>query len=70
LIIRNVSLVDMPNFWQNLMFSHCSNCNILDFHRSQTTTLHNTARTQLLLGETREERTRHHLMVPHIRCNA
>jgi hypothetical protein len=30
-----------PNSWQNLMFSHCSICNILDFHCSQTIYLQN-----------------------------
>jgi hypothetical protein len=68
---------DLPNFWQNLTFSHFSNCDILDFRHSQTTTLHNsgflseyTARTQLLLPGTREERTLHHLVAPRIHCNA
>jgi hypothetical protein len=40
-IIWNISLADLPNFWQNLMFSHCSNCDIPYFHHSQTPTLHN-----------------------------
>jgi hypothetical protein len=31
LIMWNVSLADLPNFWQNLLFSLCSNCDILDF---------------------------------------
>jgi hypothetical protein len=77
LIICNVSLADLPNFWQNLKFSCCSNCDILDFHRLQTTTLQNsdclseyTARTQLLLVGTRAERTQHHLVAPRIHCSA
>jgi hypothetical protein len=77
LIMWNVSWAGLPNFWQNLMFSHCSNCDILDFRRLQTTTLQNsdflseyTARTQLLLAGTRAERTRHHIMAPRIHCNA
>jgi hypothetical protein len=70
-------LTDLPNFWQNSMFSRCSNCAILNFHRSPTTTLHNsdflakyTAHTQLLLAGTREERTRDHLVAPRIRFSA
>jgi hypothetical protein len=62
LIIWNVSLVDLPNFWKNLKFPRCSNCYILDFHRSLTTTLHNsdfpseyTAHKQLLVAGMREE---------------
>jgi hypothetical protein len=50
---------------------------ILDFRRSQTTTLQNsdflseyTARTQLLLAGTREERTWQHLVAPRNRCSA
>jgi hypothetical protein len=77
LIMWNVSLADLPNFWQNMTFSRCSNCDILDFRRSQTTTLHNsgflseyTARTHLLLAGTRAESTRHHLVAPRIRCSA
>jgi hypothetical protein len=77
LIISNVSLADLHNFWQNLTFSCCSKCDILSFRRSQTTTLHNsdflseyTAGTHLLLAGTREERTRHHLVAPRIRCSA
>jgi hypothetical protein len=77
LIIWNASLADLPNFWQNLTFSHCSNCDILDFRRSQTTALQNndflseyTAHMQLLLAGTRAERTRHHLVAPRIRCSA
>jgi hypothetical protein len=69
-------LMDMPNFWQNLTSSHCSNFNILDFHFSQTTTLHNgdflskcTICTQLLLTGTRRE-TCYHPMAPHICCCA
>jgi hypothetical protein len=34
-------LPDLPDFWQNLTFSHCSHCDILDFCHSQTTTLQN-----------------------------
>jgi hypothetical protein len=77
LIICNISLADLPNFWQNLTFSHCSNWDILDFCRSQTTTLHNsdflsayTARMQLLLAGTKDERARHHHMAPCIHCSA
>jgi hypothetical protein len=73
----NVSLADLPDFWQNLTFSRCSNCDILDFRCSQTTTLQNsdflseyTACMQLLLAGMRAERTRHHLVVPRIRCSA
>jgi hypothetical protein len=40
-IIWNFSLADLPNFWENLTFSRCTNWDILEFHRSQTTTLHN-----------------------------
>jgi hypothetical protein len=50
-------LADLPSFWQNVTFSCCSNCDILNFHRSQTTTLHNSdflntphARNCFLLG--------------------
>jgi hypothetical protein len=57
LIVWNFSLADMPNIWQNLTFSRCSNCDILDFLRSQTTALHNSdflseynARNLFLLG--------------------
>jgi hypothetical protein len=67
----------LPNFWQNLMFPRCSNCNILNFQCSQTTTLHNsdflseyTARTQLLVAGTREDQTWHHLVAPCIPCSA
>jgi hypothetical protein len=77
LIMWNVSLADLPNFWQNLTFSRCPNCDILDFRRLQTTALQNsdflseyTARTQLLLAGTRAERTRHHLVAPCISCSA
>jgi hypothetical protein len=70
-------LADLPNFCQNLMFSHCSNCNIHDFHCLQTTypsqqwlSFWNTACTQLLLARTREEWTWHHLVAPHICCSA
>jgi hypothetical protein len=77
LIMWNVSLADLPNFWQNLKFSHCSNCDILNFRCSQTTTSQNsnflteyTACTQLRLVGTRAERTRHHLIAPHIHCSA
>jgi hypothetical protein len=76
LIIWNVLLADLPNFWQNLTFSCCSNCKILNFCHLQTTTLHNsdflseyTAHMQLLLAAMREEWTRHHLMAPCIRCS-
>jgi hypothetical protein len=31
LIIWNFSLADLTNFWRNMTFSHCSNCNILNF---------------------------------------
>jgi hypothetical protein len=41
LIIWYILLVNLPNFWQNMMFFHYSNCNILNFHFLQTTTLHN-----------------------------
>jgi hypothetical protein len=77
LIVWNVSLADLPNFWQNLMLSHCSNSDILNFCCSQTSTLHNsdflseyTACMQLLLAGMREERTWHHLVAPHICCSA
>jgi hypothetical protein len=77
LIIWNELLADLPNFWQNLMFSHRSNCNILDICCSQTTTLHNnvfiseyTSHTQLLRAGMREEPTWHHLVAPHICCSA
>jgi hypothetical protein len=58
LIMWNVSLAVLLNFWQNLTFSRCSNCDILDFRRSQTTALHNSdflsecthTRNCLLLG--------------------
>jgi hypothetical protein len=63
--------VDLPIFWQNLTFSHCSNCNILNFHRSQTTILYNsdflseyTACTQLLLIGTRDKAPSHGSMYP------
>jgi hypothetical protein len=36
MIIWNILLLDWPSFWQNLTFSHCSNCDILVFHHSQT----------------------------------
>jgi hypothetical protein len=72
-----VSLADLPNFWQNLMFACCSNCDILDFRFLQTTTLHNSdflseysTRMQLLLAGMREEWTRHHLVAPCICCTA
>jgi hypothetical protein len=77
LIMWNVLLVDLPNFWQNLTFSRYPDCDILDFCRSQTTILQNsdfhseyTARTQLLLAGIRAERTRHHLVAPCICCSA
>jgi hypothetical protein len=77
LIMWNVSLADLPNFRQNLTFSSYSNCDIPDFRHSQTATLQSsdflseyTARTQLFLAGTRAERTRHHLMAPHILCSA
>jgi hypothetical protein len=41
LIIWNVLLVNLPNFWQKVAISHCSNCDILNFHWPQTPTLHN-----------------------------
>jgi hypothetical protein len=70
LIIWNVSLADFSKFCQNLTFPRCSNCDSLDFRRSQTTTFHNSdilseyiAHTQLLLAGTREERTRHRLVL-------
>jgi hypothetical protein len=37
LVIWTNSLADLPNIWQNLTFARCSNCNILDFCRSQAT---------------------------------
>jgi hypothetical protein len=84
LIIWNISLLYLPNFWQNLTFAYCWNCGILDFHHSQTSTLHNSdflseyttlhththTHTQLIIAEMREEQTRHHLMVPRIHCSA
>jgi hypothetical protein len=77
LVIWNVSLADLPNSWQNLTFARCSNCDILNFCHSETTTLHNgdllseyTACIQLLLVGAREEWTQHHLMTLHIRCSA
>jgi hypothetical protein len=76
LIIWNVSLAYLPNCWQNLIFSHCSNYDILKFHCSQTTALHSsdlseyTACTQLLLVETREEQTRHYFVDLRIHCSA
>jgi hypothetical protein len=77
LIIWNKSLADLPNFWQKLMFSCCSNWDIHNFCFSQTTALHNsdfiseyTSHTQLLLAGTGEEWTQHHLVAPHIRCSA
>jgi hypothetical protein len=76
LIIWNVSLADLHNFWQNLTFSSCSNCNILDFLCLQTTTLHNsdilfeyTAFMQLLLAGRREKRILYHLVIPRIHCS-
>jgi hypothetical protein len=76
LIIWNVLLADLPNFWQNLMFSCYSNCNIPNFCHLQTTTLHNsdflpeyTTCMQLLLLEMREQ-TQHTLVAPHICCSA
>jgi hypothetical protein len=65
LIIWNLSLADLPNFWQNLTFSHCPNCDILCFRRSQTPSPHNgdflseyTARTRkcFLLRREKNER--------------
>jgi hypothetical protein len=63
--------------WQNLTFASCSNCDILDFRRSQKTTLHNsdclseyTAHTQLLLAGMREERAWRHLVAPRICCSS
>jgi hypothetical protein len=54
------NFLDLHNFWQNLTFSRCSNCDILDFCHLQTTTLHNSdflseyaTRMQLLLAGTR-----------------
>jgi hypothetical protein len=41
LINWKVLLADLPNFWQNLTFSRCSNCDIINFRRSQISTLHN-----------------------------
>jgi hypothetical protein len=77
LIIWNVSLADLPNYWQNLTFVRCSNCDILDFRRSQTTKFHNsdflsecTPRTQLLLAGATAERTRHYHVAPRIHCSA
>jgi hypothetical protein len=43
LIIWNISLADLPYFRQNLTFAHCSNCDILNLRRSQTTTIQTVA---------------------------
>jgi hypothetical protein len=70
-IICNVSLADLPHFCQNLTFCRSSNCNILDFRCSHTTTLHssdflskNTEHMQLFFAGTREKRAWHHLVAP------
>jgi hypothetical protein len=77
LLIWKVLLVDSLNFWQNVSFSYCSNCDIFYFHRSQTTALHNSdflsecsARTQLLLAGMGEEWTWYCLVAPCILCSA
>lgn len=36
-----ISPVDLLNFWQSSTFSHCSNCDIIHFFCSQTSTIHN-----------------------------
>jgi hypothetical protein len=77
LIIWNILLTDLPNFWQKLTFSCCSKCDILNFHCLPTTTPYSsdflseyTACTGLHLAGMREEWTRRHLMAPRIRCSA
>jgi hypothetical protein len=71
----NVLLAYLSNFWQNLKFSYRSNCDILNFHCTQSTTLHSsdffseyTTCMQLLLAGMREEWIWHHLVAPLIGC--
>jgi len=47
LIICNVYVADLPSFWQNLMFSRCSNCNILQVNRGAFNSFHNRDSTSI-----------------------
>ena len=46
-IISNVSAVVLPNFWQNFIFAHCSNCDISSSDMRIQNTI--TTKTVLLL---------------------
>jgi hypothetical protein len=76
-IMLNVSLVDLPSFWQNLTFAHCSNCHIFNFCHLHLTAVHNrgcsstcTVCTQLPLAVMRDELTGHHIVPQPICCSA
>jgi hypothetical protein len=65
----NVSLGDLPSFWQNLMSARCSNCHNFDFRHSHLTAVHRkgsssayTVCTQLPLAVMRNELTGHHIV--------